>query len=69
MLGIFLLGALTRRTTPGGALVGALAGLATLVGVIVETKVAWTWYVAIGTCTTFGVGWLTSVAQGRRVKA
>ena len=60
MLGIFLLGALTRRTTPRGALAGALAGLATLGVVILETHIAWTWYVAIGTCTTFAIGRLVS---------
>ena len=65
MLGIFLLGALTRRTTPRGALVGALAGLATLIAIILETHVAWTWYVAIGTCTTFAVGRLASLARPR----
>lgn len=60
MLGIFLLGALTRRTTPRGALIGALAGLVTLGVVILETRVAWTWYVAIGTCTTFAIGRIVS---------
>jgi solute:Na+ symporter, SSS family len=60
MLGIFLLGALTRRTTPRGALLGAVAGLATLATVILETRVAWTWYVVIGTCTTFAIGWAVS---------
>jgi SSS family solute:Na+ symporter len=63
MLGIFLLGALTRRTTPRGALVGALAGLATLGIVALETHVAWTWYVAIGTCTTFAIGRVISEFQ------
>jgi SSS family solute:Na+ symporter len=60
MLGIFLLGALTRRTTPRGALIGALAGLVTLGVVILETRVAWTWYVAIGTCITFAIGRVVS---------
>jgi len=63
MLGIFLLGALTRRTTPRGALVGALAGLATLSVVMLETRIAWTWYVAIGTCTTFAIGSVVSGLQ------
>jgi solute:Na+ symporter, SSS family len=64
MLGIFLLGALTRRATPGGALFGALAGLATLVAVMLWTPVAWTWYVAIGTSVTFLTGWTASLVQG-----
>jgi solute:Na+ symporter, SSS family len=60
MLGIFLLGALARRTTAAGALIGALAGLCVLLALVLETKVAWTWYVVVGTCVTLAVGWATS---------
>ncbi len=65
MLGIFLLGVLTKRATGPGALVGALLGLGTLLGVMVATlagraSIAWTWYVAIGTCITFVGGWIAS---------
>ena len=56
MLGIFLLGVLTRRATSRGALVGALCALATLGYVMHYTTIAWTWYVAIGTIVTFTVG-------------
>jgi len=56
MLGIFLLGVLTRRATARGALVGALCGLLALGSVITFTQIAWTWYVAIGTVVTFTVG-------------
>ena len=66
MLGIFLLGALTRRTTATGAFLGALAGLVTLVVVMLLTKVAWTWYVAIGTSMTFIAGWAMSLAGTKR---
>jgi solute:Na+ symporter, SSS family len=62
MLGIFLLGVLTRRANSLGALVGALCALATLGYVIRSTTIAWTWYVAIGTVVTFGVGLLFSLA-------
>lgn len=57
MLGIFLLGVLTRRATGPGAVFGALLGLATLLAVVGFTSIAWTWYVAIGTCVTFATGW------------
>jgi solute:Na+ symporter, SSS family len=67
MLGIFLLGALTQRTTPGGALTGALAGLATLVLVVLLTSIAWTWYVPIGTSVTFAIGWLASLRRSHVV--
>lgn len=60
MLGIFLLGVLTKRVTSLGALTGALLGLATLFCVIKFTRVAWTWYVAIGACVTFATGRLAS---------
>ncbi len=60
MLGIFLLGVLTKRATGGGTLVGALLGLAALAGFMAFTSVAWTWYVAIGACVTFGTGMVAS---------
>lgn len=61
MLGIFLLGVLTKRATSRGALWGALLGLATLLAVMGFTSIAWTWYVAIGTSVTFLVGWVASL--------
>ena len=61
MLGIFLLGVLTKRATSRGALLGALLGLGSLLLVIGLTSVAWTWYVAIGTCVTFVGGWTASL--------
>ncbi|MGC9998078.1 MAG: sodium:solute symporter [Terriglobia bacterium] len=63
MLGIFLLGVLTKRANTRGALTGALVALAVMVFVVAYTPIAWTWYVAIGTVVTFVVGW---VASGRR---
>lgn len=56
MLGIFLLGALTKRVSGRAALAGALAGLGTLLAVMTLTTVAWTWYVVIGAVVTFVVG-------------
>jgi len=66
MLGIFLLGVLTRRATSRGALIGGILGLACLTSVIIAAafgaiSIAWTWYVAIGTCVTFVTGWAASV--------
>ncbi len=66
MLGIFLLGVLTKRATGRGALLGALLGLGSLLLVIGFTSVAWTWYVAIGTCITFVGGWIASFTFGER---
>ncbi|MGH9433074.1 MAG: sodium:solute symporter family transporter, partial [Terriglobia bacterium] len=63
MLGIFLLGTLTKNTRSTSALIGALCGLVGLLLTIKLTGVAWTWYVAIGTTITFVVGWLAGRFQ------
>jgi Na+/proline symporter len=61
LLGLFLLGILNRRATARGALVGMIAGLATMLAVKFGTPLAWTWYVLVGTATTFAVGSLMSL--------
>jgi SSS family solute:Na+ symporter len=65
MLGIFLLGVLTRQANSRGALAGALLALAVLGFVLGFTSIAWTWYVAIGTVVTFVGGWVASLAMRR----
>jgi len=65
MLGIFLLGVLTKRANTRGALTGALVALAVMVFVVAYTPLAWTWYVALGTVVTFTVGWVASGAGNR----
>ncbi len=67
MLGIFLLGALTKRANSRGALAGAVMGFLVLIFVLTGkafgiVDIAWTWYVVIGTLVTFGVGWIASSA-------
>jgi SSS family transporter len=66
MLGIFLLGVLTRRANSRGAFVGALCALATLGYIMHYTSIAWTWYVAIGTIVTFSVGLVVSIVSSSR---
>ncbi len=59
LLGVFLLGVLTRRPGEWSAIAGMCAGfLATL---LLRTSVAYTWYVVIGSVVTFGVGYATSL--------
>ena len=53
LLGIFLLGVLSRKSSTPGAFLGALAGLGVVGSVMTLTNVAWTWYAVIGTSTTF----------------
>jgi solute:Na+ symporter, SSS family len=61
LLGVFLLGVLTRRVQENAALVGAVGGLATIIFVRFWTPIAWTWYVLIGTSATFFVGLVASL--------
>jgi len=60
MLGIFLLGIITKRANGRGALTGALVALVVMILVVAYSSLAWTWYVAVGTVVTFTVGWLAS---------
>lgn len=60
LLGVFLLGILTRGVGERAAMAGMMAGFAVMIYVKFFTPIAWTWYVVIGTCATFLVGRLTS---------
>jgi SSS family transporter len=60
LLGVFLLGVVTRRANQSGAMIGMLFGFGTELYLWLDTKVPWTWYVAIGTVVTFAIGYLSS---------
>jgi SSS family solute:Na+ symporter len=60
MLGVFMLGVLTRRATQYGAMAGMLCGFATEMYLWRRTSVPWTWWVMIGTMVTFVVGYAAS---------
>jgi len=60
LLGVFLLGVLTRRVGERAAMAGMSAGFAVMMYVRFGTAIAWTWYVAIGTVVTFAVGALAA---------
>ncbi len=62
LLGVFLLGVLTRRANQTGAILGMLCGLAMNVYIWGWTQVPFTWYVTAGTLTTFAVGYVASRA-------
>src|SRR5437660_5331209 len=69
LLGVFLLGVLTRRANQPGALVGMLFGFGIELYLCRCTHVPYTWWVTIGTCVTFFVGWTASaVFRGRAAK-
>ena len=76
LLGVFLLGTLTRRANEAGTIVGMIVGLgvnillwrqpapipfhiAGIHGVL--PRIAWTWYVVIGTAITFCLGYCCSL--------
>jgi Na+/proline symporter len=67
LLGVFLLGVLTRRANQTGAMIGMLFGFVTELYLLFYTKVPWTWYVAIGTVVTFGVGYTVSLTREKEL--
>ena len=65
LLGVFLLGVLTKRANELGSMVGMLFGFALEFYLWMWTKVPWTWYVPMGTAVTFAVGYAASVFVAR----
>jgi SSS family transporter len=77
LLGVFLLGTLTRFATERGAIVGMIFGFAinlwiwqgafpVHLGFITIPHIAWTWYVLIGAAATFLIGAVASLLLGKR---
>jgi Na+/proline symporter len=60
LLGVFLLGVLTRRASERGAMLGMLLGFAFNLYLWMFTSVAFTWYVVFGSAVTFLVGYSAS---------
>ncbi|MCA1684993.1 MAG: sodium/solute symporter, partial [Planctomycetia bacterium] len=56
LLGIFLLGILTRRVGQAAALLGMVAGVAAVSFAKISTPLAWPWYALLGSSTVFSVG-------------
>ncbi len=79
LLGVFLLGTLTRYATQWGAIVGMICGFSLnlllwldpapiKLGPITIPHVAFTWYVLIGSIVTFAVGTVASFVLPRATK-
>ena len=67
LLGVFLLGVLTKRPGPNAAITGMLAGFgATL---LLRGHVAFTWYVLFGSTVTFIVGYASGFLLDKRTVA
>jgi SSS family solute:Na+ symporter len=69
ILGLFLLGTLTRRVGQKGALAGVIAGIAAMTFVWLRLDITWQWYVLIGAIVTFATGLLASTRTERRSAA
>ena len=66
LLGVFLLGLLTRRVGEKAAMVAMIAGLILMLYIRFATPIAWTWYVLIGTSATFITGLIASLFEEPR---
>ncbi len=64
LLGVFLLGTLTTSASEIGAMIGMVGGLAANILLWRQPhalpKIAWTWFVLIGSLLTFALGWVMS---------
>jgi SSS family solute:Na+ symporter len=67
MLGAFLLGRFSTRATGPGVLAGVAASLVGMVAVRLETPLAWTWYVLVGSAICVAVG--EGASRGTRTAA
>jgi SSS family transporter len=69
LLGVFLLGVLTKRTGENAAIAGVVAGAAVMLFVKFGTKIPFTWWVSIGSSATFAVGYAASfIVRERRAE-
>ncbi len=60
LLGVFLLGVLTKRANQRGAMVGMLFGFSIEL-CLWRWQVPWTWWVITGTIVTFAIGYAASI--------
>jgi SSS family transporter len=65
LLGVFLLGVLTRRVSERSAMVGMSCGVAVNLYVRFGTPIAWTWYVLIGSAVTIATALAASAVLDR----
>ena len=63
LLGVFLLGVLTRRASERGAMAGMICGFSLNLYLWRFTGIPFTWYVVLGSCTTFIVGYCASLVM------
>jgi SSS family solute:Na+ symporter len=61
ILGVFLVGTLLRRVSQPPALIGMIVSMGSMLYIFLATKIAWTWYVFIGSLITVVVALLASL--------
>jgi SSS family transporter len=62
VLGVFLVGTFLRRVSQPPALIGMLVSIISMLYIYFATRVAWTWYVLLGSLITLVAAWLASFA-------
>ncbi|HTY63567.1 MAG TPA: sodium:solute symporter [Acidobacteriota bacterium] len=65
MVGVFLLGVLTKKANERGSILGMAAGLVSMLSIWYFGTIAFTWYVLIGSAITFATGYAASVFFSR----
>jgi SSS family transporter len=65
VLGLFLLGIVTRRVGQLAALAGVLAGISAVTFARFATPLAWPWFALVGSSSVFAVGLLASLIFSR----
>jgi SSS family transporter len=60
VLGVFLVGAFLKRVREKAALTGMIFSIFLMLYVKLFTPLAWTWYVLLGSLTTFFIAWAAS---------
>ncbi len=63
VLGVFLLGMFTKRTTAVGVFAGVVLGSLATYSVILLTKLSFLWYTALGCIAVFACGYLASLRR------
>src|SRR5512137_377699 len=66
MLGMFFLGVATKVATTRGVITGMAVSLGVMLMVRVNTSLAWTWYVLLGSVICISVGYVASVLGRKR---
>jgi SSS family transporter len=62
VLGVFLVGTFLRRVSQPPALIGMVVSIVSMLYISFFTRIAWTWYVFIGSTITVVSAWLASLA-------